>query len=311
MPGVPTAPTVADLLRLRLEQKSARGARRDPYHLALVIEGGGMRGVVAGGMVTAIQELGLTGCFDSIHGSSAGACAGAYLITDQARLGTSIFYEDINNTKVTNPRRLWRGAAIMDTGFITDNVMRTTKRLDVEKIIASQDLLHIIATTSLAQETHYARYDTPDHFFAVLRGTITMPIVGGRSVNVDGHELVDGGMVQQIPFRSAVERSATHVLILLTRREHEFERRKGRSVALLEDIAMRAVYGGRLAELYASRADRINADLKRIYGKEIEGVTMDYVARPATDSWVRRFTLDKDALRSRAIADERSQHRNR
>ena len=58
-----------------------------------------MRGVVAAGMVTAIQELGLTGCFDTIHGSSAGACAGAYLMTDQARLGTSIFYEDINNSR--------------------------------------------------------------------------------------------------------------------------------------------------------------------------------------------------------------------
>jgi predicted patatin/cPLA2 family phospholipase len=121
-----------------------------------------MRGVVAGGMVTAIQELGLTSCFDTFHGSSAGACAGAYLITDQARLGTSIFYEDINNTKVTNPRRLWRGAPIMYTGFITDNVMRTTKRLDVDKIIQSPDLLHIIATTTEAQETHYSRYRTPD-----------------------------------------------------------------------------------------------------------------------------------------------------
>jgi predicted patatin/cPLA2 family phospholipase len=120
----PPVPGVAELIRLRLDQKSARDNRRDPYHHALVIEGGGMRGVVAGGMVTAIQELGLTDCFDTIHGSSAGARAGAYLITDQARLGTSIFYEYINNSKVTNPRRLWRGAPIMDTGFITDNVMR-------------------------------------------------------------------------------------------------------------------------------------------------------------------------------------------
>ena len=31
---------VAELIRLRLEQKSARDNRRDPYHLALVIEEG-------------------------------------------------------------------------------------------------------------------------------------------------------------------------------------------------------------------------------------------------------------------------------
>ena len=89
----------------------------------------------------------------------------------------------------------------MDTGFVTDNVMRTTKRLDVEKIIKTPDLLHIVATTTGAKEKHYARYETADQFFAILRGTITMPIVGGRYVTVEGEHLVDGGMVQQ--FRSA------------------------------------------------------------------------------------------------------------
>jgi predicted patatin/cPLA2 family phospholipase len=285
---------------MRLDQNSVRGERRDPHHLALVIEGGGMRGVVAGGMVTAIQELGLTACFDSIHGSSAGACAGAYLMTDQARLGTSIFYEDINNSKVTNPRRLWWGAAIMDTGFITDNVMRTSKRLDVDKIVKSRDLLHIVATTTGAQEAHYSCYETLDQFFAILRGTITMPIVGGKSVTVNGQELVDGGMMQQIPFRSAVERGATHVLILLTRRENEFERKKSKPIALLEKLAMRLVYGDALAKLYASRADRINGDLNLIYRKNIGNVAMDYVARPVGDSKVRRFSLDTPLLKKGA-----------
>lgn len=292
----PSVPTVAELIRQRQEEKSCRGARRDPHHLSLVIEGGGMRGVVAGGMVTAIQELGLTDCFDSIHGSSAGACAGAYLMTGQARLGTSIFYEDINNSEVVDPKRLWRGAAIMDTGFITDNVMRTTKRLDIETVLNSPELLHIVATTTGADEKHYACYENADQFFAILRGTITMPIVGGRYVTVGGNSLVDGGMVQQIPFRSALDRGATHVLILLTRRDQEFERKKNKLVSMVETLAIRAVYGSALAELYATRGERINSDLKKIYAGNI-GIPMDYIARPATDSRVRRFTLDTDLLK--------------
>jgi predicted patatin/cPLA2 family phospholipase len=124
-----------------------------------------------------------------------------------------------------------------------------------------------------------------------------MPIVGGKSVNVGGHDLVDGGMVQQIPFRSAVERGATHVLILLTRRDREFERKKGKLRALLESLAMRIVYGPLLAQLYASRPDRINNDLKMIFGGNIGSVMMDYIARPSTDSRVRRFTLETDLLK--------------
>ena len=86
--------SIRELLRLRQDTASACGNRADPYHLALVIEGGGMRGVVSGGMVSALEERALLRCFDSVHGSSAGACAGAYFVAGQARLGTRIFYED-------------------------------------------------------------------------------------------------------------------------------------------------------------------------------------------------------------------------
>jgi predicted acylesterase/phospholipase RssA len=41
--------------------------------IVLVIEGGGMRGAVSGGMALALHELGLAGAFDAAYGSSAGA----------------------------------------------------------------------------------------------------------------------------------------------------------------------------------------------------------------------------------------------
>ena len=74
------SPSVRKLMHVRQEAGSRRASRTDPHHLALVIEGGGMRGVVAGGMVGALEERGFLDCFDSIHGSSAGACAGAYFL---------------------------------------------------------------------------------------------------------------------------------------------------------------------------------------------------------------------------------------
>ena len=40
--------------------------------IVVVIEGGGMRGAVSGGMALALHELGLAGAFDAAYGSSAG-----------------------------------------------------------------------------------------------------------------------------------------------------------------------------------------------------------------------------------------------
>jgi len=64
----------------------------DPFHLALAIEGGGMRGAVSAGMAAAIASLGLTDAFDSIYGSSAGSVVGAYMVSRQMCVGTYFGY---------------------------------------------------------------------------------------------------------------------------------------------------------------------------------------------------------------------------
>jgi len=76
---------VLSIVRERVKSKSKPGDRGedDTSHLALVIEGGGMRGAVSAGMAAALSTLDLLDAFDSIHGSSAGAIVGAYLVSRQ------------------------------------------------------------------------------------------------------------------------------------------------------------------------------------------------------------------------------------
>ena len=50
---------------------------KDGFRVALAIEGGGMRGCVTAGMVTAIHYLGLEDTIDVVYGSSAGTVIGA------------------------------------------------------------------------------------------------------------------------------------------------------------------------------------------------------------------------------------------
>ena len=72
---------VVQLLAQRFQDpNSFPGDRNDPYQLALCLEGGGMRGAVSAGMAAAIASLGLTNCFDSVYGSSAGSVIGAYMV---------------------------------------------------------------------------------------------------------------------------------------------------------------------------------------------------------------------------------------
>ena len=92
--SLPADHPVIAALHERLRSGSAPGARDDGMRIALAIEGGGMRGSVAAGMVAALHHLNLTDAFDGVYGSSAGTLIGAYFLSRQLPLyGCSIYYE--------------------------------------------------------------------------------------------------------------------------------------------------------------------------------------------------------------------------
>ena len=72
--------------------------------IALVVEGGGMRGCVSAGMVCAIHALGLSDTIDVVYGSSAGAVIAAYFVSKQLPyFGTEVYYDSL--TTMEDPTR--------------------------------------------------------------------------------------------------------------------------------------------------------------------------------------------------------------
>ena len=77
--------------------------------IALVLEGGGMRGAVAAGMVSALEDLGMSDAFDSIYGTSSGAIAGAMFLARQSTMGVDTYCEDLVNGPFIRYRRVLSG----------------------------------------------------------------------------------------------------------------------------------------------------------------------------------------------------------
>eukprot|EP00535_Pseudo-nitzschia_heimii_P000069 CAMPEP_0197180954 /NCGR_PEP_ID=MMETSP1423-20130617/5381_1 /TAXON_ID=476441 /ORGANISM="Pseudo-nitzschia heimii, Strain UNC1101" /LENGTH=684 /DNA_ID=CAMNT_0042631103 /DNA_START=380 /DNA_END=2431 /DNA_ORIENTATION=- len=77
--------------------------------IALVVEGGGMRGCVSAGMVCAIHCLGLSDTIDVVYGSSAGAVIAAYFVSKQLPyFGPEAYYDcltTMENETGTNFKR--------------------------------------------------------------------------------------------------------------------------------------------------------------------------------------------------------------
>lgn len=280
----------------RARTGSQVGQRSDNAHVALVIEGGGMRGVVSGGMVAELERLGWGDCFDSIHGSSAGACAAAYFTARQASVGTRIYYEDISNKKFINALRLNK---IMNTSFLINHVMQKIKPLDVETIMDRSPLLKIVCTdANTVNAIEFDKFYSSEHFFQILSGTITIPIIAGKAVDTGKYKLFDGGINQQIPLVSALNCNPTHILVLLTRKHGQFERPINSYMGRLERLAVRLLAGNAISNALKNRNEIINKVIQTVnQGVGPNGEQIEVFARPKTSSNVNRLTKDTGLLK--------------
>jgi len=177
-----------------------------------------MRGVISAGMVSALEELGLAGAFDAIYGSSAGAINAAYFLAGQAKVGTSIYYEDINNRRFIDLARAVRGRAIVDLGFLLNDVAVRRKRLDVDRLLSSSVPLSVIATDVDAQvSARLGGFTRADQLFSALRAGATMPVIAGGPHEYAGRMYLDASLTEPIPVPTAEADGHTHVVALLTR----------------------------------------------------------------------------------------------
>ena len=208
---------VAAVLRERRLSGSRPGARRDPHRVALVLVGGGMRGVVSAGMTAALERLELTPCFDLVVGASAGAINGAAFLAGAAQRGAAAYWGPLASRSFVSPMKVVRRKPVIDVKQILD----LAAGLDAaghERVIASGAELHCVAV-----DVDTARTDTlsgmrsQDELWRALLASSRMPWAGGEPVEVRGRRYLDGGMASPIPVREALGAGATHVLALQTR----------------------------------------------------------------------------------------------
>lgn len=212
--------SVVELMRERIHEGSAPGARNDPYVLALAVEGGGMRGVAAAGMVLALEQLGMRDAFDRVYGSSAGSMVGAYFISGQAALGASIYIQDLTTRRFISKRRgLTLGRRpVLDLDFLVDEVIEKVKPLDYERVLSSPIELHVLAT-SLTSGTciDLSGFSSKEALREAMRASARLPWLSGPPVTIESDPCYDSGLTDSLAYTAALAGGATHVLVLKTR----------------------------------------------------------------------------------------------
>jgi predicted patatin/cPLA2 family phospholipase len=209
---------VLGLLRERRATGSLPGARNDDYRLALAIEGGGMRGIVSGAMLNALEDRGLGKCFDAVYGCSSGAVNAAYFLAGETWYPLSIYYDDLSSNEFLDFRRALLGRAVLDLHYAYDIVVERIKPLDYPAVLASPVSLHV-AVTLVDEMIGWAAcgFQSKDDLKAALRASGWLPVATKGTAVFRGKRALDGGVLTPHPFRFAVEDGFTHILSLSTR----------------------------------------------------------------------------------------------
>ncbi|HEX4959885.1 MAG TPA: patatin-like phospholipase family protein [Thermoanaerobaculia bacterium] len=208
---------VLEVIRERARRQKAGESIADGRKLALVVEGGGMRGIYSAGSVVGLEFLGVRDVFDHVYGTSAGAINAAYYLAGQGSLGITIYYQDIDGFKFVNPLRLTK---IADIDFVYDEVIPKRKPLDVERVLASRSRFFIALTdvdTGAGFLVQAQEASTP--LIRILKGSAALPVGYNRPVEVEGRRCLDGGTSHVFAIREALEHGCTDILVLLTRPE--------------------------------------------------------------------------------------------
>jgi predicted patatin/cPLA2 family phospholipase len=209
---------VLDVLRARLREDSTPGRRTDPYRVAVVMEGGGMRGVVSAGMTAALEGLGLTRCFDLVVGSSAGALNAAALLGGVARPAAAMYHTVLASKQFVNPVLLLFGKPALDVRFVLAHAEGDLDADRHQRTISSPIGFHCVALdVDSTESVEFSGMRTKDELWNVLLATTRMPWIGGPPVPIDGRRYIDGALTTPIPVVNAIEAGATHVLVLQTR----------------------------------------------------------------------------------------------
>jgi predicted patatin/cPLA2 family phospholipase len=208
-----------DILIRRRNHGAQAGGNHPASSIAkvgLVIEGGGMRGVMSSAMVDALYQLGFGRCFDVVLGNSAGAMNAAYFLSGQITMGTSVYYEDLTGTKFI---RFSRFPNFMDLDYLFNTWILDKKKLDVNAVLSHPSELTICTTRVDDGSAVYFGNHGPQSKYLIpaLKASCSTPHFTRNVEVIDGMAVNDGLVHDAIPILPAIRQGCSHLLCIMTR----------------------------------------------------------------------------------------------
>lgn len=276
----------------------------DPSHerisATILCDSGVMWGAFGGGVVTGLEECGLTNVFDYAVGVSAGAPNLAYFLARQTRLGTAIYYEDLVDNQFINFTRIKK---VVDLDLLEEVFRgeRGHKKLDVDAVKSSRTKLLIAVTNSQNGQREFIDTQDPKvDVVSAIKASCAIPIVYNRSVEINGVEYSDGNSAAPLPIDYAIDNlKSDNILVIL---QKPFNYQSGVITKLIEFIlARKFIRNPEVRQAFVSRHSnsfKILEDLDHLDNS----INVGFIAMESAD--VSKYSMNSQKLRNLAMLGE-------
>lgn len=248
---------------------------------ALVLEGGGFRGIFTAGILEVFLEKNLF--FESVYGVSAGAAYGVSYLSQQA--GRNIAVNDyIGDKRYCSLNNLIRKGSLFSWDFIYEEIPQLIIPFDYDVLKNLPSKFYVGTSNCLTGESEFFLLNEVDKndFRTVLAASSSLPLIA-PIVSYNGKLLLDGGLSDSIPFEYALNHGHKRAVVILTQpKDYIKEPMKFGSLFKWYYRKYPRVY-----EMLQNRAEQYNAAVHRLEKLEKEGTV--YVIRPEAKLEVSRL----------------------
>ena len=260
----------------------------DLEHGALVLEGGGLRGVYTSGVLRFFMGKGIY--FPYVIGVSMGACNAANYVSRQPERNRIVCVRYVNDPRYISYSRLLMRGELFGMKFIFDTLPRSLVPFDFKTFMDNDvKCITVVIDCETGETLYYDKKELGEDYLKILQASNSLPFVA-KPVHYEGRTLMDGGLTDAVPIRKSIDDGNTRNVLILTRPKG-YRKKQPRFIRF---AAMRYSRYKGLCEALASRHTRYNETMDFIDQLEQRGEVL--VIRPRLALNVGRAERNKDKL---------------
>lgn len=266
---------------------------------ALVLQGGGARGIFTAGVLDVLLENKIY--FPYCLGVSAGAFNAINYASRQKGRSHKLIKDLLGDKRFAGYGNLFRRGNYFNFPFLLEEVPRKILPFDERAFKKSYTRCVCSAFDCDTGESAFFYQDGPVRLEAAIAASASLPLLS-RIVTIDGHRYLDGGLADPFPYRQAFKDGYDKVVLVLTR---ERGYRKGGKedrhpfLSPLRYPFRRNRIIRRKIKTWAARDNLYYEDVEHVDPKKV------FVIRPESPLGIKRTGKDPDRLEEGYLSGRR------